>query len=76
MSHQTHLQDVEDAARNCNRYGHHALPRHHMVDIGSKQVFLQIGSREKMLTEGEAFPIRLGAGCPPESEPALSPEGD
>ena len=31
MGHQPHLQDVEDA-RNCNRYGHHALPRHHMVD--------------------------------------------
>ena len=27
--------DVEDAARNCSRYGHHVQPRHHMVDIGS-----------------------------------------
>ena len=35
MGHQAHHQDVEDAARNCSRYGHHVQPRHHMVDIGS-----------------------------------------
>ena len=29
-----------------------------------------------MLTHREAFPIRLGAGCPPESVTTLPPEGD
>ena len=29
-----------------------------------------------MLTDGEAFPVRLGAGCPPESVTTLPPEGD
>ena len=35
MGHQAHHQDVEDAARNCSRYGHHVQPRHHMVDTAS-----------------------------------------
>ena len=41
-----------------------------------RQVFLQRGSRAKMLTDGEVFPIRLGACCTPGSVSPLHPGAD
>ena len=55
--HQAQFRGAEDVVHNYSRCGHHVQHRHHMVDIGSNgKVFLQRGSREKMLADGEAFP--------------------
>ena len=61
--HQALLRGAEDVVHNHSKWQY-------------RQVFLQRGSREKMLTDGEAFPIRLGACSTPGSVSPLHPGED